>query len=151
MSFRRAVVADLDELMRLQAEFYAEDRYVHRTARAKEAWTALLENGQLGETWVVDAGDQIVGYVVVTYSYSLEFLGRDAFVDELFVTSAFRRKGLGREALGVAERVCRQAGVRALHLEMEHGKPAAAELYRTWGFVDHNRALMTKWLADPSS
>jgi GNAT superfamily N-acetyltransferase len=151
MVFRKATGADLDELLRLQAEFYAEDRYLHRTARAKEAWTTLLANDELGETWLVDGSSHIVAYVVVTFSYSLEFLGRDAFIDELFVTRAFRRKGLGRAALGVAERVCRQAGVRALHLEMEHEKPAAAELYRTWGFVDHQRALMTKWLSDPSS
>ena len=149
MEFRPASVGDLDNLMGLQADFYREDGYVHWPVRALDAWTTLLNDANLGQTWVVEASGSVVGYVVVTFSYSLEFLGRDAFVDELFIASAFRGQGLGRKALQVAEAICRQAGVRALHLEMEHGKEAAARLYRSWGFVDHNRALMTKWLREP--
>jgi len=152
MEFRRAVPADLEALMRLQADFYREDGYVHRIAAARDAWTMLLGNERLGEAWLVDSTKPqagAIGYVVVTFSFSLEFLGRDAFVDELFVEREWRGQGLGRKALVVAETICRNAGVRALHLEMEHGKQAAARLYRAWGFVDHRRALMTKWLDAP--
>jgi ribosomal protein S18 acetylase RimI-like enzyme len=150
MEFRPATASDLDGLIRLQADFYREDGYVHRVARAREAWITLLNDKGLGEVWLVEAPDGLVGYVVVTFSYSLEFLGRDAFVDELFVASAFRRQGLGRAGLRVAESICRQAGVRAVHLEVEHGNESAARLYQSWGFANHNRALMTKWLEDPS-
>ena len=149
MEFRLATPSDLDALLRLQADFYQEDRYVHRVELARRAWIELLGDERLGQTWVVESHEpppRLVGYVVVTFSFSLEFLGRDAFVDELFVDREFRGRGLGRKGLAAAEAACRQAGVRALHLEMEHGKTAAAELYRSWGFVDHRRALMTKWL-----
>ena len=150
MEFRPATAPDLDGLMRLQADFYREDGYVHRVARAREAWIKLFGDKGLGEAWVVEAPGGLAAYVVVTFSYSLEFLGRDAFVDELFVAPAFRRQGLGRAGLRVAEAICREAGVRAVHLEVEHGNESAARLYRSWGFANHHRALMTKWLDDPS-
>jgi hypothetical protein len=52
-----------------------------------------------------------------------------------------------RQALQVAEAACCEAGVRALHLEVEHRKDTAAELYRRSGFADHQRVLMTKLLS----
>jgi ribosomal protein S18 acetylase RimI-like enzyme len=34
--------------------------------------------------------------------------------------------------------------VRALHLEVDHTNEAARRLYRRWGFVEHDRYLMTR-------
>jgi GNAT superfamily N-acetyltransferase len=149
-AFRRADDRDLDRLLDLQAAYYREDEYVHRPEEARRAWTALLHDGRFGEAWVVEAGGVVEGYLVVTFGYSLEFLGRDAFVDELYLGEPFRGRGLGRQALQVAEEVCRRAGIRALHLEVEHVNEAAAGLYRRTGFVSHTRHLMTKWLDAPS-
>lgn len=86
------------------------------------------------------------GYVVVAFGYSLEFHGRDAFVDELFLRPAFRGRSLGREVLRFVEEQCRAAGVTALHLEVERKNTAAQEFYRRLGFQDHDRYLMTRWL-----
>ena len=40
----------------------------------------------------------------------------------------------------------REAGVNALHLEVERHRDTALELYRRRGFEDYERYLMTKWL-----
>ncbi len=89
---------------------------------------------------------RVVGYLAVTLGFSLEYRGRDAFIDELFIEPGSRGLGLGREALEIAERYCRECGVRALHLEVERHHQSAFELYRRTGFEDHDRYLMTKWL-----
>jgi len=47
----------------------------------------------------------------------------------------------------VAEAYCREAGVTALHLEVEAHREAARALYHRFGFEAHGRQLMTKWLA----
>jgi GNAT superfamily N-acetyltransferase len=54
-----------------------------------------------------------VGYLVVTLGYSLEYGGRDAFVDEVYIRSTHREKGIGTAALTFAEEQCRVLGVRA--------------------------------------
>jgi ribosomal protein S18 acetylase RimI-like enzyme len=92
-----------------------------------------------------DAGS-VVGFVVLTFSYSLEFHGRDAFVDELYVRPSHRRRGLGAAALRLSEAACREHGVHALHLEVDGANDPARALYRRWGFDEHARHLMTKWL-----
>jgi ribosomal protein S18 acetylase RimI-like enzyme len=101
--------------------------------------------------WLAAAkGGPPVGYLVLGFGYSLEFLGRDAFVDELYVDEAHRGGGLGRRFLQAAERVCRANGVRALHLEVDPSNAVAQALYRSWGFADHDRRLMTRWLRSRS-
>jgi ribosomal protein S18 acetylase RimI-like enzyme len=94
------------------------------------------------------AGGNLAGYIVLTLGYSLEFHGRDAFVDELFVLPEYRHRDVGTQALPFIGQQCRLLGVHALHLEVERGNTAAQRLYRGLGFRDHDRYLMTKWLEE---
>jgi ribosomal protein S18 acetylase RimI-like enzyme len=45
------------------------------------------------------------------------------------------------------ETACRALGISAVHLEVDHNTTSAQALYRKAGFVDHDRYLMTRWLA----
>jgi GNAT superfamily N-acetyltransferase len=147
--FRAAVPGDLEALLALERAYYAEDRYPFSPALAKRALGALLEDPALGQVWVAEMAGKVVAYVVLALGYSLEYGGRDAFIDELYVDPDHRGRGLGREALAVAETGARALGVRALHLEVERDKAGVRALYRERGFADHDRLLMTKELAPP--
>ena len=142
--FRRATSADLETLLVSQRQYYLEDGYPWDEAEARFALSRLLDDRALGLVWLAEHEAELQGYVVLTFGYSLEYLGRDAFVDELFFFAAHRGRGLGREALRLVEAACREEGVRALHLEVERGKPGALALYRSVGFEDRERFLMVK-------
>jgi len=145
-AFRPAAPADLDALLALQRDYYAEDGYPFVPAVAREAFGRLLADRALGAAWLAEDGGRVAAYVVVTLGWSLEFGGRDAFVDELYVAPAARGRGLGSAGLAAAEAGARALGVRTLHLEVEHGKPAALDLYRRRGFAEHGRRLLKKRL-----
>jgi ribosomal protein S18 acetylase RimI-like enzyme len=147
MNFREATAADIDTVAALHAAFFEEEGYPIDHARGRDAIAELIANPQLGRIVVMEDGDRLDGYFVLGFGYSLEFHGRDAFLDELYVVPNARGKGSGREALRVAERICAEADVRALHLEVEHGKPNTQRLYASFGYHDHTRHLMTKVLA----
>ena len=80
----------------------------------------------------------------------MEYGGVDAFVDDLYVQPAFRGAGLGTAALAAACEYCTSRGVRALHLEVERGNPAAQRLYEKAGFTANDRQLLTRRLAPPT-
>ncbi len=143
-SFRPTTIADLEGLLTLQQQYYAEDGYPFAESAARTAWEQLLNEPSLGRVWVAEDGAALVAYAVVTFGYSLEFHGCDAVLDELFVVPRYRHRGLGRAALETLEGACEALGVRALHLVVERKKTAAIELYRAHGFVGHDRYLMTK-------
>ena len=112
--FRPAREPDTDAVVRLMRGYYAEDDHAFAERDARAALLDLLHNDQLGRLWVAEAETLIVGYLAVTLGFSLEYRGRDAFVDELFITEEYRGAGLGREAVGIAEAYCREIGVRTL-------------------------------------
>ncbi len=72
---RRAGPNDLQQLVTMMAEFYAESPYTLNPRRAAKAFTPLLADDRLGHVRFIQAHSKGVGYVVVTLSYSMEYGG----------------------------------------------------------------------------
>jgi ribosomal protein S18 acetylase RimI-like enzyme len=148
LEFAHAQEGDLTDLLAMMRAFYAIDAYPFDEAIARAALLRLIREPSLGSVWIIRADGHLAGYVVLTLGFSLEFHGRDAFVDELFLLPALRHRGIGTRALRFVEEQCRELGVQALHLEVERGNATAQRLYRGLGFRNHDRYLMTKWIAE---
>jgi GNAT superfamily N-acetyltransferase len=147
--FRPATRAGLEVLLAILGELYALDHIPFDEHVTHTALGELLQDPAAGHVWLITDGADPVGYLVVTFGYSLEYGGRDAFIDELFVRESHRRHGIGTRALQVVEAACRERGIRALHLEVERANVTAQQVYRRAGFVDHDRYLLTKRLDGP--
>jgi ribosomal protein S18 acetylase RimI-like enzyme len=144
--FRPASAGDVDDILEMMRGYYEQDGYTFVEEEARAAALMLIGDSHLGRLWVTCDGDRVVGYVAVALGFSFEYRGREAFVDELYIAESHRGRGLGGEALEIAEAYCREAGVNALHLEVEGHREQALELYRRRGYEDYDRYLMTKWL-----
>jgi GNAT superfamily N-acetyltransferase len=144
--FRLATIADLDVLVSFMQQFYALDQYPFDELIARSALTMLIEESSLGRLWII-SNEEAIGYIAVTFGYSLEFHGRDAMIDELFLAAPHRHQGIGTKTLQFVAQQCRHLGIHALHLEVEHTNEAGLRLYRHLGFEPHEqRYLMTKWI-----
>jgi len=145
-TFKAAEPGDADALLSMMRGLYEHDEPPFDEGRARAALAQLLDEEAYGLAYLILLGGEVAGYVVLTFGFSLEFGGRDAFVDELYVREEFRGRGAGGAALRFAEEVCRGRGVRALHLEVERANARAEALYRRAGFVAHDSRLMTRRL-----
>lgn len=144
--FRRAVESDLDSLIDLETAFYSAEAYPFDVDEARALLTRLLREPERGQIWVSERDHELVGYFILTFGYSIEFHGVNAVLDELYVQPDARGQGLGKRALELAEAVCKELGIRALHLVVERRNTPAHELYRRAGFTAHDRHIMTKHL-----
>lgn len=126
---------DADLCVRFMRGLYEHDEAPPVETQWAAALVGLLEDEHLGRGWMIHLDGQPVGYVVITFGYSLEFYGRDAFVDELTIDAPFRGKGIGRAVMEQIETHLRPTGIRALHLEVEEGNEAARHLYESQGFT----------------
>ena len=139
--------ADIDLLLTFMSEYYAFDHLPFDPAEARAALQQILDETSRGRLWLIHLAGESIGYIVLTFGFSLEFHGRDAFVDELYVREAYRGRGIGQATLRFVEAACPELGVHALHLEVERSNTNAQALYRKMGFLDHDRYLMTRWIA----
>lgn len=105
----------------------------------------LLANPNFGVIYLARNEQIALGYLVICFDYSLEYRGKGAWIDELFVEKSHRGQGIGAQLLDLAERASREQGAQVLHLEVNHGNHAI-ELYHRRGFIAHERYLMTKSL-----
>ena len=150
LAMRKASPDDIQQLVAMMTEFYAESAYTLNQRRATDAFTALLADERLGHVWFIQSESESVGYIVVTLCYRMEFGGLSAFVDDLFVRPAFRGAGLGTGALAEVRTLCAAHGIRAIHVETGRENVAAKAAYRRAGFVDTDRLHLTLGLDNPA-
>jgi ribosomal protein S18 acetylase RimI-like enzyme len=143
---QRAIVKDLDDLVALMGQYYAYDGLKFDPQKARTAMAGLVSSQDHGAVWVVRDGSRAVGYLALCLGYSLEYGGRDAFIDEVFVSEAFRNQGWGAKLIETALAAAEEAGVRAVHLGVQRTNPNAMRLYRRLGFEPHAATLMTRRL-----
>lgn len=148
LEFREAIPGDEAVLLPMMRALAKQDPEVipFNEASARSAFHQLLSFPAFGRIWLLYNGSDLIGYIILTVGFSFEFRGHDAFIDELYIVPARRRRGFGRQAMAFVEREARAMGVNAIHLEVDPGNDSALELYRRTGYVDHDRFLMTKWL-----
>jgi hypothetical protein len=72
---RRALPGDIAALVALMAEFYAESDYGLNHPLAEKAFAAILSDEHLGFVWLIDEGAKVVGYVVFTLRFGMEYGG----------------------------------------------------------------------------
>lgn len=149
--FRLAVESDAGLLLRFMREYYIYDGHGFDEPKAHVTLMALLRDANLGLAWLILDGAGAVGYVVLCFGYSLEWLGRDAFVDEFYLLEEYRRRGWGRKTMEFVEEAARSAGVRTLHLEVVRENTAALQVYQKLGFVEHESTFLSKWISQDLS
>jgi diamine N-acetyltransferase len=149
ITFLPATPGHVSEVLALMKELQADDPWScpfddTETAKVIEQ---LLSDRSLGRVWLIVAEGEAIGYLIMSFDFSLEYRGRNAWVDELFVRRSHRGRGIGSQALEFFCAQARELGIAAVHLEVNHGNPAI-NLYRRMGFEDHHRYLMTKWITE---
>ena len=135
---------DLDRLMTMVTAYHGEAGLPTDAAHREAALRPLLEGSPHGAIWLIGPKIAPVGYVCVSFGWSLELGGLDGMVDEFWIREKVRERGMGSEALMALQGALRGAGVRALSLEA--GSERAARLYQRAGFAPRGYGLMT-WIA----
>jgi len=132
---REAALPDETELLRMMRALAEQDpgKIGFDEPAARTAFRKFSSLPAFGRVWILSEANKPVGYMVLTLGFSFEFHGHDAFIDELYVDAAYRRRGFGRQAISFLEEQAREMGVNAIHPEVDRGNDPALELYRCAG------------------
>ncbi len=134
-SLHLAAPEDLPRLLPLVAAFHEHQGFGTSPEHQHDAILPLLEGSPHGAVWLIGPRRAPVGYVVVSFGWSVEYGGLDAVVDELFVRSAVRNRGMGSDALNGLAKALKEGGIRALHLEANQTDDTLKRFYKRSKFV----------------
>lgn len=129
VEIRRAVSADLDTLVGLHRAFCDVDGHPFDERRARNGFAPLLDDDTHGVVWIVDEPGS---YAVLTWGWSIEAGGREAVLDEVFVSQ--RGDGIGSLLVTHLLSDGRTRGLARIFLETESANDLARALYRRHGF-----------------
>jgi GNAT superfamily N-acetyltransferase len=146
VNFRLGAAKDFDDLLPLMRDFYDFERLPYDESLLRRLLSKLISDETLGRLIVFQSGNSLIGYMVLGFGFSLEFHGRDCFIDEFFVLPEHRSQGIGQAAIEFALTTCKTLGIDAVHLEADYSNVRGHEFYKRLGFKDHQRHLMTRWL-----
>lgn len=139
---RKAGPGDLDTLLELCRRYCQVDDHVFEAETARSGFAPLLESDEHGVVWVVERSGRMVGYAVVTWSWSIESGGRDALLDEVYVEPS--GEGLGSVLVAQVMEDCRRRGLPRIFLETERANHDARRFYQKLGFAAEDSVWMVK-------
>ncbi|WP_278921845.1 MULTISPECIES: GNAT family N-acetyltransferase [Pseudophaeobacter] len=138
---------DQEKLLPMVAAFHAEAGLDTSPAQREAGIVPLLAGMPYGAVYIIGPTRAPIGYIVVTFGWSVEFGGMDGFVDEIYIRPAVRGRGLATEVLIELPKTLGAAGVKALHLEVDRQDEKTQRLYQRTRFEPRDQyMLMTKVL-----
>lgn len=144
MNIRLANETDISEVLEMMESFYAIDHYAFSKDITEKNLLTFINDPHLGRLWIIEHAQEVIGYMALTFGYSFEFQGRNAFLDELYLKEAFRSQGIGSQAVDFVLVQAALLGIQAVHLEAEKHNTKGNKLYEKKGFIPHKRILMTR-------
>ena len=142
---RLAERSDVQSLVELMSEFYAEAGFPLDREWAAKSFTNLIGDPSRGAVWLITVEGRIAGHVVLSVRHSMEFGGLSAYIDDLFVRVEHRRQGAAAAGLEALVEESRRRGCKSLHVEVDPANVAANALYRGYGLAPgaDRRQLLT--------
>ena len=124
-----------NEIHSLILEFYELSVEDPQSEKLKSTLAELLAHPKYGSVFLIKQINQFIGYAILCFGFSLEYGGRDAFIDELYIRKDYRNKKIGSEVLDYLCKYSRTTGLKALHIEVKEKHKEAERLYERKKFL----------------
>ena len=134
ISLEMAGPPQLGDLLPLVAAFHLFEEISLAADIREKSVERLLNDGTLGQVWLIKRTNRLIGYVVACFSYSVKLGGREVVIDELYIKAPERGAGVGAEVLGQLKEHMRSNNVVAIQLVVNQRNERAKTLYLQSGF-----------------
>jgi ribosomal protein S18 acetylase RimI-like enzyme len=142
ITFQNLQKSQIDSIVSMMQDFYAIDNYPIHIEESKQLFETFIANPNLGKAWLIYKGEEVIGYVILTFIFSFEYKGILAFLDELYFKKEHQGKGFGKQAIQFIQQESSQLNVKMLYLEVEQHNENAQKLYLAHDFEVHNRKIL---------
>ncbi len=145
-SLTLATADDAPRILAMMEAAHAEAGRATSADHRAAALAPLLQGTALGEVYLIGPKLAPIGYIVLTHGYSLEYGGPDARIDDLYLRSSVRGRGVDGEIVQAVAEHLAKLGTRALHMEVASEDSFGLQTYAKRGFAPRTTRLLTREL-----
>jgi GNAT superfamily N-acetyltransferase len=114
------------QVLGLMARFHEDAGLPYDDAHRSTVAEPLLDGSPLGAIWLIGPGRAPLGYVMISFGWSVADGGMVGRLEEVYIRASVRNRGIGTEVMHAVTVNLRQAGLRAMHVQLQADAPAAA-------------------------
>jgi GNAT superfamily N-acetyltransferase len=144
-SIAPAAVSDCRECARLLVEHLGEHRVDASAEELSRVLKKVVTDGARGFILLARDDRRIVSIAYVATIQSAEHCGLVAWLEELYVTSSLRSRGIGTALVAAILERAREMDIVAIDLEIDARHSRAESLYRRFGFRPLDRS---RWVRE---
>lgn len=132
---RKMIDADKNIVIDMMRRFYNSHAVITNGSEKIFAANvdACLKNSAYLEGYVFVVDEKIIGYGMITKSFSTEFGGECIWIEDIFIEKDFRGKGFGTRFLNFVKE---KYPDKSLGLEVESDNVKAVAAYKKFGFKE---------------
>ena len=133
-------------------EFEIQDDYLwNHIDKAKdeelgEVFDEALETPELITIFMIEDRGKIVGFANLMTIYSVWSEGRALIIDDLYIDTRSRGRGLGRQTMKEIENYARSHGYKRLQFQSEETNPQAKAFYTKIGYTPAAMSFYMRYL-----
>lgn len=134
-----------EAVKKLIADFHTEEGIEMSDADRASAIMPLLEGSPHGAIYLAGPARAPVGYLALSFAWSIHAGGLEALVDEIYIRPGVRGRGIGTEILHGLPAQLASMGLKALHLDVHRENTRARKLYEKLGYeAEEDYTLMSR-------
>lgn len=135
---------DLAAMTRLLQELFAIETEFNIDPEKQRCGLQMLLDSPAAGLWVAERRGRVVGMVTVQLVVSTAEGGFSGLLEDLVVSSAYRRRGLGKALLNAAVQWARQQGARRMQLLADARNVPAVIFYRKQDWFQTNMIALRR-------
>jgi GNAT superfamily N-acetyltransferase len=120
----------------LMEKYHAEQDLPYDDAHRLAVAAPLLAGNPLGAIWLIGPARAPLGYVLVTFAWSIEAGGMVGWISEIYMRPSVRKRGIGTETLHAVAVALRAGGVMALHADIGVADSPLLHFWNRVGFKE---------------
>ena len=143
---RRALASDESAVLPLLRAYCEEVGTEFPDEHLLEGLNPIIADEQIGDVLIASQGDDLIGYLVMTWGWGIESGGREALIDEMYVVPNQRHAGVGTLLMTSALSRAKDRDTKVVFLETEQDNPESRALYDRLGFEIESSIWMSRKL-----
>jgi GNAT superfamily N-acetyltransferase len=136
MIYRSATTEDIPQLcMLLNQLFEQEAEFEPNRQNQTDALHKILEDSNIGEIFVAQKKDQILGMVTLLYTISTALGAKVALLEDMIINKNDRGQQIGTALLNYTLHALKTKGCKRITLLTDHDNVKAHNFYASFGFA----------------
>ena len=131
-----------DRVLSLMARYHEEQQLGFDDAHRDAVVRPLLDGNPLGAIWLIGPSRAPLGYVLMSFGWSSEAGGMIGWLEEVYIRSSVRSRGIGTEAVHAITLSLAKAGMKAVFARIPEHAPNAARFCRRCGFAEGSNSTV---------